>query len=35
MASNLYHDGLWYPTIGQRRIRAFANTGWGRLFARY
>ena len=35
MASNLYHDGLWYPTVGRARIRAFAETGWGRLFARY
>jgi uncharacterized protein (DUF362 family) len=34
-ASNVYHDFLWYPTIGRRRIRAFAGTGWGRLFARY
>ena len=34
-ASNVYHDVLWYPTVGQSRIRAFANTGWGRLFARY
>jgi uncharacterized protein (DUF362 family) len=34
-ASNVYHDMLWYPTVGQGRIRAFAGTGWGRLFARY
>jgi uncharacterized protein (DUF362 family) len=34
-ASNVYHDLLWYPTVGQGRIRAFADTGWGRLFARY
>jgi uncharacterized protein (DUF362 family) len=34
-ASNLYHDGLWYPTVGRRRIRAFDATGWGRLFQRY
>ncbi len=34
-ASNVYHDWLWYPTIGRARIRAFAGTGWGRLFARY
>jgi intein/homing endonuclease len=34
-ASNLYHDGLWYPTIGQRRIREFAATEWGRLFETY
>jgi uncharacterized protein (DUF362 family) len=34
-ASNVYHDFLWYPTVGRARIRAFADTGWGRLFARY
>ncbi len=34
-ASNVYHDWLWYPTVGRLRIRAFARTGWGRLFARY
>jgi uncharacterized protein (DUF362 family) len=34
-ASNLYHDWLWYPTIGRARIRAFAATPWGRLFERY
>jgi hypothetical protein len=34
-ASNVYHDLLWYPTIGRRRIAAFAATGWGRLFEKY
>jgi uncharacterized protein (DUF362 family) len=34
-ASNVYHDLLWYPTIGRSRIRAFAATEWGRLFERY
>ncbi len=34
-ASNVYHDWLWYPIVGRARIRAFADTGWGRLFARY
>jgi uncharacterized protein (DUF362 family) len=34
-ASNVYHDLLWYPTIGRSRIRAFAGTGWGRLFQTY
>jgi intein/homing endonuclease len=34
-ASNVYHDWLWYPTIGRARIRAFAATPWGRLFASY
>jgi hypothetical protein len=35
MASNVYHDLLWYPTIGQSRIREFGQTEWGRLFERY
>ncbi len=35
MASNVYHDFLWYPTIGQRRIREFRKTEWGRLFEDY
>src|SRR5438045_189824 len=34
-ASNVYHDLLWYPTVGRARIRAFADTGWGRLFEQY
>src|SRR5438552_2021616 len=34
-ASNVYHDLLWYPTVGRARIRAFAATPWGRLFGRY
>ena len=34
-ASNVYHDLLWYPTVGRARIRAFAGTGWGRLFEAY
>ena len=31
-ASNVYHDLLWYPTIGRSRISAFRRTAWGRLF---
>jgi uncharacterized protein (DUF362 family) len=34
-ASNVYHDMVWYPTIGQSRIREFMRTGWGQLFQRY
>ncbi len=34
-ASNVYHDWLWYPTVGRSRIRAFGATPWGRLFERY
>ena len=35
MASNIYHDLMWYPTVGQARIRAFNRTEWGSLFKRY
>ncbi|MBI2964442.1 MAG: DUF362 domain-containing protein [Deltaproteobacteria bacterium] len=35
MASNVYHDFLWYPTIGRQRIREFRKTEWGQLFERY
>lgn len=35
LASNIYHDWLWYPTVGQRRIREFMRTGWGELFRKY
>jgi uncharacterized protein (DUF362 family) len=31
-ASNVYHDLLWYPTIGRARIARFRTTSWGRLF---
>lgn len=34
-ASNLYHDFLWYPTIGKKRIRNFMETEWGGLFQKY
>ena len=32
LASNIYHDLLWYPTVGRARIARFRRTGWGRLF---
>jgi uncharacterized protein (DUF362 family) len=35
MASNIYHDWFWYPTIGKSIIRKFARTEWGRLFEEY
>jgi uncharacterized protein (DUF362 family) len=34
-ASNIYHDFLWYPTIGRKMIRKFAKTEWGELWERY
>ena len=35
LASNLYHDVLWYPTIGRKRIREFLRTPWGELWKAY
>jgi uncharacterized protein (DUF362 family) len=32
LASNIYHDLLWYPTVGRSRIARFRRTAWGRLF---
>lgn len=34
-ASNVYHDLLWYPTIGRKRIEKFMETDWGKLFENY
>jgi len=34
-ASNVYHDYIWYPTIGASRIRDFSRTAWGGLFEQY
>lgn len=34
-ASNVYHDCLWYPTIGKMRISEFMKTEWGQLFKTY
>ncbi|MBU1204161.1 MAG: DUF362 domain-containing protein, partial [Nanoarchaeota archaeon] len=35
LASALYHDYVWYPTIGKARIRKFSKTPWGKLFRTY
>jgi uncharacterized protein (DUF362 family) len=35
LASNIYHDLLWYPTIGRGRIKRFMDTEWGRVFEQY
>jgi uncharacterized protein (DUF362 family) len=32
LASNVYHDMIWYPTIGRSRIARFRKTDWGRFF---
>ncbi len=34
-ASNVYHDWLWYPTVGRAAIRRYRGTAWGRLFEHY
>lgn len=34
--SYLYHDFVWYPVFGRRRVREFAERSpWGALFERY
>lgn len=35
MASNIYHDYIWYPIIGKFRIKKFMETEWGGLFKKY
>ena len=35
MASMIFHDMFWYPTIGKRRIKKFMQTEWGKLFKSY
>ncbi|MGV9171495.1 MAG: DUF362 domain-containing protein [Promethearchaeia archaeon] len=35
LGSLLYHDMLWYPTVGKQRIQEFMKTSWGRKFAEY
>ena len=33
--SSIYHDWLWYPLIGKRKIKKFQETEWGKLFDSY
>lgn len=35
LASNFYHDVLWYPSVGRKRIREFLHTPWGALWKVY
>lgn len=35
LASGIYHDRLWYPTIGRARIRRWMRGGWGKKFKDY
>jgi uncharacterized protein (DUF362 family) len=34
-ASETYHDRLWYPTVGAKRVLQFRQSEWGTLFDRY
>lgn len=34
-ASEFYHDHLWYPTTGKKKIDEFKKTEWGKLFDQY
>lgn len=35
LASTIYHDYMWYPLVGKKRIKEFLKTSWGRLFQSY
>jgi len=35
MGSGIYHDKIWYPLIGKKRIKEFMKTEWGTLFQKY
>jgi hypothetical protein len=35
MLSLVYHDAIWYPTVGKKRIKRFMKTRWGNLFQSY
>jgi len=35
LGSLIFHDMLWYPTIGKKRINNFLKSGWGKLFKNY
>ncbi|MGB9979153.1 DUF362 domain-containing protein [Methanobacterium sp.] len=34
-ASEFYHDKLWYPTTGKKKIDEFKKTEWGQMFDKY
>ena len=34
-ASEFYHDKLWYPTTGKKKINEYKKTNWGQLFDKY
>lgn len=34
-ASEFYHDHLWYPVVGKRKIKEFNKSIWGEVFEKY
>lgn len=34
-ASNVYHDYVWYPLVGRKRIREFQRSEWGEVWNDY
>jgi hypothetical protein len=34
-ASEFYHDKLWYPTTGKKKIGEYKKTNWGQMFDTY
>ncbi|HML04433.1 MAG TPA: DUF362 domain-containing protein [Methanobacterium sp.] len=34
-ASEFYHDKLWYPTTGKKKINEYKKTNWGQMFDTY
>lgn len=35
LGSAVFHDYVWYPMVGKKRIGEFMETDWGKLFKRY
>ena len=35
LGSAMYHDNIWYNTVGRQRVRQFMGSGWGKLFNSY
>jgi len=35
LGSLVFHDLMWYPTIGKKRIKKFMKTSWGKMFQNY
>ena len=34
-ASAIYHDNIWYPTTGRKRVNKWMKTTWGKFFESY